>query len=49
MSVDAKIPIQLTIPVDIPLSETSLAYYFKKMAKELKGLTNLSLEDEESE
>lgn len=49
MSVDAKIPIQLTIPVDIPLSETSLSYYFKKMAKGLKGLTNLSLENEEIE
>ncbi len=45
MPVNAEIPITLTIPVDIPLSETSLAYYFKKMAKGLRGLTSLSLED----
>jgi hypothetical protein len=47
MPVDAMIPITLTIPVDIPLSETSLSVYFKKLAKGLKGLTNLSLEDED--
>ena len=47
MPVDAMIPITLTIPVDIPLSETSLAYYFKKMARGLKGLTNLSLDSGE--
>lgn len=49
MPVDAMIPITLTIPVDIPLSETSLSVYFKKLAKGLKGLTNLSLEDEDLE
>jgi len=30
--------------VDIPLEETSLAFYFKKMAAGLKGLTELSLD-----
>lgn len=45
MPVDANIPITLTIPVDIPLAETSLAVYFRKLAAGLKGLTNLSLED----
>ena len=44
MPIDADIPITLTIPVDIPLEETSLAFYFKKMAKGLKGLTKLSLD-----
>ena len=47
MSVDAEIPVKLTIPVDIPLEETSLAYYFKKMAEGLKGLTKLSDKNEE--
>ena len=46
MSVDAEIPIELNIPVDIPLEKTSLAYYFKKMAEGLKGLTKLSSEEE---
>lgn len=45
MPVDADIPITLTIPVDIPLSETSLAIYFRKLGVGLKGLTKLSLED----
>ena len=44
MPIVADIPITLTIPVDIPLEETSLAYYFKKMAAGLKGLTVLSLD-----
>jgi len=44
MPVNADIPITLTIPVDIPLEETSLAYYFKKMAAGLKGLTVLSID-----
>jgi hypothetical protein len=42
MPVNAEIPIKLTIPVDIPLSETSLAIYFRKMAEGLRGLTKLS-------
>ena len=46
MSVDAEIPIELTIPVDIPLEETTLAFYFNKLAKGLRGLTKLSLEAE---
>lgn len=45
MPVDAMIPITLTIPVDIPLAETSLAVYFRKLAAGLKGLTNMSFED----
>ena len=44
MPIVADIPITLTIPVDIPLEETSLAFYFKKMAAGLKGLTELSLD-----
>lgn len=44
MPIVADIPITLTIPVDIPLEQTSLAYYFKKMAAGLKGLTVLSLD-----
>ena len=44
MPIVADIPITLTIPVDIPLEETSLAFYFKKMAAGLKGLTALSLD-----
>ena len=47
MSVDAEIPVKLNIPVDIPLEETSLAYYFKKMAKGLKELTKITTEKEE--
>ena len=46
MPVDAMVPIKLEIPVDIPLEETSLSIYFKKMAKGLKGLTRVS-EDKE--
>ena len=44
MPISADIPITLTIPVDIPLEETSLAFYFKKMAAGLKGLTLLSFD-----
>ena len=44
MPIVADIPITLTIPVDIPLEETSLAFYFKKMATGLKSLTALSLD-----
>ena len=44
MPVDAKIPIKLTIPVNIPLEETSLAVYFRKMAEGLRGLTKLSMD-----
>ena len=44
MPVDARIPLKMKIPVDIPLEETSLAEYFKKMAEGLKGLTELSLD-----
>ena len=44
MAVDAIIPIQLTIPVDIPLEETSLSFYFNKLAKQLRGLTRLSMD-----
>lgn len=47
MPINANIPITLTIPVDIPLEETSLAFYFRKMAKGLRGLTKLSLDDQE--
>ncbi len=45
MPVDAMIPIELNIPVDIPLESTSLAFYFRKLAKGLKGLTSMSLDD----
>jgi len=45
MPVDAMIPIELNIPVDIPLETTSLAFYFRKLAKGLKGLTSMSLDD----
>ncbi len=45
MPVDAMIPIEMNIPVDIPLEETSLAFYFRKLAKGLKGLTSMSLDD----
>jgi len=44
MPVNAEIPITLTIPVDIPLQETTLAKYFESMAGQLKGLTELSLD-----
>jgi len=44
MPIDAEIPITLTIPVDIPLEETSLAVYFRRLAKGLRGLTELSVE-----
>ncbi|MDC0338118.1 hypothetical protein OAN33_01140 [Flavobacteriales bacterium] len=44
MPIVADIPITLTIPVDIPLEETSLAFYFKKMAAGLKSLTLLSFD-----
>jgi hypothetical protein len=44
MPVNGKIPIKMSIPVDIPLSETSLATYFRKMAEGLRGLMKLSLE-----
>ncbi len=49
MPVDAEIPISLSIPVDIPLEETSLAAYFKKMAKGLKSLTELSFDDNDED
>ena len=45
MPVDAMIPISMNIPVDIPLEETSLAKYFRKLAGGLKGLTSTDLED----
>ena len=45
MPVDAMIPISMTIPVDIPLEQTSLAKYFRKLAKGLKGLTSTELDD----
>ena len=45
MPVDAMIPISMTIPVDIPLEETSLAKYFRKLASGLKGLTSTELDD----
>lgn len=46
MSVDAEIPIELNIPIDIPLEKTSLAFYFKKMAEGLKGLTKFPSDEE---
>jgi len=45
MPVDATIPITMKIPVDIPLEETSLAKYFRKLASGLKGLTSTELDD----
>ncbi len=45
MPVDAMIPISLNIPVDIPLETTSLAKYFRKLAKGLRGLTSMELDD----
>jgi len=45
MPVDAMIPISLKIPVDIPLESTSLAFYFRKLAKGLRGLTSMELDD----
>jgi hypothetical protein len=44
MPVDGSIPIKMDIPVDIPMAETSLAEYFRKMAEGLKGLTELSFD-----
>lgn len=46
MPVDGAIPIEMKIPVDIPLSETALSTYFLKMAKGLKGLMSLSLDED---
>lgn len=45
MPVDATIPISMKIPVDIPLEETSLAKYFRKLASGLRGLTSTNLDD----
>ncbi|MES2800502.1 MAG: hypothetical protein V4638_10840 [Bacteroidota bacterium] len=45
LPVDTQVPIKMVIPVDIPLEETSLAAYFRKMAHGLRGLTKMSLSE----
>ncbi|MFT7613628.1 MAG: hypothetical protein ACI9J3_002603 [Parvicellaceae bacterium] len=44
MPIDANIPIHITVPIDIPLKETSLAGYFKRMAKGMRNLTKVEPE-----
>lgn len=44
MPIDANIPVALTVPIDIPLKETSLAAYFKRMAKGMRNFTKITPE-----
>ncbi len=45
MPIDANIPISINVPIDIPLKETSLAGYFKRMAKGMRNLTKVEPEE----
>lgn len=44
MPIDANIPIKINVPIDIPLKATSLANYFKRMAKGMRNLTKVEPE-----
>lgn len=44
MPINANIPININVPIDIPLKETSLAGYFKRMAKGMRNLTKVEPE-----
>ena len=44
MPIDANIPININVPINIPLRETTLAEYFKRMAKGMRNLTKVEPE-----
>ena len=44
MPIDANIPININVPINIPLRETTLAGYFKRMAKGMRNLTKVEPE-----